>query len=125
MNEDLFQNIFDKLQEVLPQKWDKLAFYASYFQGSYNMNYYIDLGNGEYKDCFSLGNMSNMQLMKLFMEIDKIISPIRDCLEEASKWNVITMIIEADGNFKTHFDYSAKNDNFISYEKEWKTYYLG
>ena len=89
------------------------------------MKYFIDLGDGEYKDCFSLGNIPNMQLMKLFMDINKIISPIRDYLEEASKWNVITMIIEADGNFKTHFDYSAKNDNFISYEKEWKKYYLG
>ena len=90
MNENMFQNIFDKLQEVLPQKWDKIVFYASYFQGSYNMKYFIDLGDGEYKDCFSLGNIPNMQLMKLFMDINKIIVILLDSITRLARaYNVI------------------------------------
>ena len=124
MNEKLFQIIFDKLQEVVPVKWYKIVFYAGYTKGSYSMKYYVDMGNGKYIDCFSLDGISNMQLMKLFVSIDKEIAEVRTKLDELEKWNVLTMIIDSKGSFKTDFDYNDISDNSISYEKDWKKRYL-
>lgn len=124
MNEKLFQIIFDKLQEVVPVKWNKIVFYAGYTKGSYSMKYYVDMGNGKYIDCFSLDGISNMQLMKLFVSIDKEIAEVRTKLEELEKWNVLTMIIDSNGSFKTDFDYNDISDNSISYKKDWKKRYL-
>ena len=124
MNETLFQSIFDQLQEGLPEVWKKIVFYASYTEDSYGMKYYVDLGDGQYTDCFSIGNITDIQLMRLFMAIDKFITPVRIGLEKREKWNVMTMIVDSDGNFKTEFDYSDRNEDFILYEKEWKERYL-
>lgn len=124
MNEKLFQVIYEKLQEVVPVKWHKIVFYAGYSKGSYNMKYYVDRGNGQYIDCFHLDGISDMQLMKLFVSIDKEIAAFREKLEESKKWNVMTMIVESNGTFKTDFDYDEISDNSISYEKDWVKRYL-
>lgn len=123
MNERLFQDVFDKLQEGLPKGWKKISFYASYSQGSYSMKYFVDFGEGKYTDCFGLG-YSNMYLMKLFVEINKRIEPVRMELQERERWNVMTMLVASDGNFKTEFDYSENNSDFLLYEREWKKNYL-
>ncbi|HBA47740.1 MAG TPA: hypothetical protein DCZ91_08055 [Lachnospiraceae bacterium] len=124
MDEILFQSIFDELQEGLPEVWKKIVFYASYTEDSYGMKYYVDLGDGEYRDCYSIGNVTNIQLMRLFMNIDKCIAHVRVNLEKEIRWNVMTMIVDSSGSFRTEFDYSDKNEDFISYEKEWKCFYL-
>lgn len=124
MNEKLFQIIFDKLQEVVPVKWHKIIFYAAYTNGSYGMKYYVDMGNGQFTDCFSIEGISDMRLMKLFVSLDKDIAVYREQLEDLKKWNVLTMMIESTGTFKTDFDYSDISENFISYEKDWAKRYL-
>lgn len=124
MNEIIFQSIFDELQKVLPENWKRIALYANYLQDSYEIKYFVGFGEGKYADCFNIGNVSTMRLMKLFMEIDKILSSVRENLVGATKWNVLTMIIEADGSFKTDFDYTDRGENFVSYSEEWKKQYL-
>lgn len=125
MENNMFQNIFDELQNALPEEWKRLAFYASYTDGSYGMKYYVDLGNNQYKDCYELGMYSNIELLKLFMSIDKIISPVRDNLEPEKTWSVMTMLVDNEGNMKTEFDYRDISENFIAYEREWQKKYLG
>lgn len=120
MNEKLFQNIFDKIQEGLPSEWKRIAFYAGYTGGSYSMKYYVDNGKDGYIDCFSLDNIKKAQIIKLFMSIDKIISPERKKLNEKDRWTVLSMIVNSDGKMKTEFDYTDISENAISYEQEWK-----
>lgn len=124
MKEKLFQIIFDKLQETVPVKWSKIVFYAGYTKGSYSMKYYVDMGNGQYIDCFSLDGISDMQLMKLFVSINKEIVTVRNQLDDSERWNVLTMIVDSKGSFKTDFDYVDISEKSISYEKEWKKRYL-
>lgn len=124
MNEELFQSIFEQLQGILPDEWKKVIFYAGYSEGSYNMKFYVDIGDGNYKDCFELETISKMQLVKLFMSIDKIITEVRNNLEKEKRWTVLTMVVDADGNFKADYDYVNLNEVFVSYEQEWKKRYL-
>ena len=123
MNEKLFQNIFEKIQDVLPHDWKRVMFYAGYTKGSYSMKYYVDNGDG-YIDCFNLGNIKKTQLIQLFMSIDKIISCERKSLEENNKWTVLSMFVSSDGMVKTEFDYTDISENIISYENKWKQKYL-
>ncbi|MBR4329994.1 MAG: DUF600 family protein, partial [Candidatus Riflebacteria bacterium] len=54
MNQAIYQTIFDKLQNYLPEKWNKLVFFAGYTDGSYSMKYYIEKGDNKYIDCFNI-----------------------------------------------------------------------
>lgn len=124
MNEKLFQDIFDKLQEVLPEGWSRIAFYAGYTKGSYSMKYYVDDGCGEYIDCFSLNSVNKAKNIHLFVSIDKIISQARGKLDEKNKWNVLSMFINSNGKINANFDYTDISENSIEYEQEWKKRYL-
>lgn len=124
MNELLFQNIFDKLQTALPSDWVNTVFYASYSEGSYSMKYFVDFGDGKYVDCFTINNNTNMQLAKLFVEIDKEISLVRETLDSKNKWNVITLKVGKDGEFKAYFDYDDISEKMVTYEQLWKEKYL-
>ena len=124
MNEKIFQEVYDIVDEVIPVGWQKRVFYAGYTQGSYSMKYFIDLGNDEYIDCFSLQNVTSSQLLKLFMKIDKVLSKERDRLIGENKWNVLTLIVDSNGEFKAEFDYSDISKEFVSYEERWQKKYL-
>lgn len=119
-----FQNVFESLQQIMPQKWKKVVFRAEYLTGCYEMKYFVDLGNGKYVDCFELDQFSKGQIIKAFMNIDKEISPVRAELQEKDKWSVMTMIIYATGDFETLYDYTDISENSIDYMNKWKNKYL-
>ena len=117
MNEEMFQQIFDRIQSFLPDEWKKLAFYAGFTEGSYSMKYYVDNGRDGYVDCFRLNGVKSSDLIKLFMEINKIISPERKKLDADKRWNVLSMFVDSDGKMRTEFDYTDISENTISYEQ--------
>lgn len=124
MEDKSFQKIFGVLESVLPEHWKRLVLFAGYTQGSYTMKYYVKDDNDLYTDCFSQNVIGNAQLIKVFMNIDKIIKVERDKLDDKSKWSVMTMIVDADGNMKTEFDYSDISEDSIGYEQNWKKKYI-
>ena len=124
MNNEIFQEIFDILAPEFPKEWEKMIFYAGYTNGSYSMKFYTSDKNGIYTDCFSQAWAKREQLIRLFMRIDKLLAPERKLLDDKMKWSVMTMVVEADGNMKTEFDYDDISENSLDYEKEWKEKYL-
>ncbi len=123
MDNKIFQEVFNILQSVLPQKWEKVCFFAGYTKGSYTMKYYT-YNNGTYVDCFSQKEISRTQLIKGFMSIDKVLSTERKELDEEHRWSVMTMIVSADGSMKSEFDYDDISENAIQYERDWERKYL-
>ena len=124
MNELDYQAIFDVLQDVLPPVWEKVVFYAEYTEGSYSMKYFVNINGGSFVDCYQLKEFSKAQIIKVFMNIDKMISPIRSQMEKGKRWNVFTLIVDASGKFRTEFDYADISENTISYHEAWKDKYL-
>lgn len=124
MDENIFQKVFDILVEVMPVDWDEVIFYAGYTQGSYGMKYYTKSGSGEFIDCFSQKGANRAKLIKTFMRIDKELSSVRKQLDDASRWNVLTMIVDSQGKMKTEFDYEDISEKTIEYEREWEKKYL-
>lgn len=123
MNNQIFQTIFNMLQEFLPSTWDEVVFYAAYTEGSYSIKYYVKNGT-EVTNCFNLPGLNKAQLVKLFMAINKELAAARAALSAKDTWSVMTMIISADGNMKTYFDYDDISENSIAYAKAWEEKYL-
>lgn len=123
MNNEMFQDIFYKLQDGIPESWDKVILYVAYFEGSYTMKYFVRENKGEYVDCYNLEGMSNSKLIKLFMALDKIIDPEREALGE-KKWSVMTLVVDSEGNFNTDFDYKDISTDSLTYEEKWEKKYL-
>lgn len=124
MNNKIFQNVFDKIQPLLPEDWNKVILFVGYTEGSYSMKYYTYNSQGKYLDCFSQEGASKAKLIQVFMEINEILSRSRKELDEKNRWSVMTMIVNADGSMKTEFDYDNLSEDFIAYEQKWKDMYI-
>jgi hypothetical protein len=124
MSEKMFETIFKMIRDYLPEKWEKVIFFAGYTEGSYSMKYYVKNQAGEYEDCFHLLGLTRPQLIQLFMKIDKTLSAERASLDETKRWTVFTMSVEHDGKIKSEFDYGDHSEDLIAYENEWKKKYL-
>ena len=104
MSEGIYQKIYETLDNILPQKWEKIVFTALYGEESYEMKYYADLGDGVMKDCFELSVVPKSQLIKTFIALNKIIAPERNVLEKKYIWNKMTLNISISGKFKAEFE---------------------
>ena len=124
MNNEIFQNIFDIIQPVLPNGWQKMVLFVGYTAGSYTMKYYTVDETGRYTDCFDQKGISKAQLIKLFMNIDKVVGFERKKLGEKNVWSVLTLTVTHDGKMKAELDYSDISENIIAYEYDWKKKYL-
>jgi hypothetical protein len=125
MNEKVFQDVFDRIQDFLPVNWKKMVFFAGYTSGSYSMKFYVQNNDNEgYVDCYNLPDTSRAELIKLFMDLDRVLSESRKALSEKNRWTIFTMTVKEDGNMKTEFDYGDHSEDLISYEQEWKKKYL-
>lgn len=123
MDNSIFQNVFDLIQDYLPDGWENTVLFAGYTKGSYTMKFYAKL-NDEYIDCFSFEGTSKATLIKLFMKIDKVLKAERDKLSGKDKWTVFTMSVDSNGAMKTFFDYNDHSEDMIAFEKEWQKKYL-
>lgn len=125
MNDQIiYQNVFDILSEVLPQNWQKVAFYAEYTEGSYSMKYYVDFGDGKYVDCYKIKGITKANLIKAFMKINKELAIVRQQLPSEKRWNVITLLVENTGKFRAEYDYEDIAENTLQYHEKWKSKYL-
>lgn len=124
MNQEVFQDVFDKVGDYLPIGWQKMVFFAGYTKGSYNMKFYYKNSKGEYFDCFNIPGIEKANLIKLFMDIDKVFSKERKKLNDKDRWSIFTMAVDFKGNMKTEFDYKDHSEDMIAYEREWKKKYL-
>lgn len=86
--------------------------------------YYTVDQKGEYTVCFDQKEINKAQLIKLFMNIDKVIGSERKKLDEKNKWSVLTMTVTNDGKMKNEFDYSDISENSFEYEQKWKDKYI-
>ena len=119
-----YQSIFNTLQEVLPDDWHKVVFYAQYGENSYSMKYFVDSGDGKYTECFKLKGVSKRDIIKAFATIDSQIMPIRKELRIKDTWSVMTLVVDDEGNFKADYEYEDISEDSIGYYQRWKEKYL-
>ena len=108
MKDISYQSIFNTLQDILPDAWHKVVFYAQYGESSYSMKYFVDSGDGKYTECFKLKGINKRDIIKAFAVIDSQIMPVRKELGIKDTWSVMTLIVDDEGNFK--YEWTEAND---------------
>ena len=119
-----YQSIFNILQEILPDNWHKVVFYAEDGESSYSMKYFVDFGDGQYIDCFRLKGITKQDIIKAFAVIDSQIMPIRKELSKKDTWTVMTLVVDENGNFKADYEYKDISEDLVGYYNGWKNRYL-
>ena len=117
-----FQKIYDILSDVLPEEWKKVVFRAEYTTGSYTMKYYVQTLSGEYIDCYNLPNISDDSIVDAYIRIDEVVYEARQQEDNTKLWNLMTIVIDNEGRFKTDFQYDVVIDD--EHMKSWTNKYL-
>ena len=119
INNEIYQKIFDEISKYLPSEWSKIVAYFEYGEASYTFEFYVKVGE-QFIKCYDLPQAVDDDLFASFKTIDKIIAPERG----DNDWTSMTMIIDAEGNMHTDFDYTDLLEGSYQFKKEWKAKYL-
>ncbi len=129
--DQFFEKIANRLQSVLPVKWNKVCLYAEISEKSYEIFYYCFI-NGVDKpvQCYDLTKdyqIEEEQIDQVFEEINAILKPVRLASKEPGKnvWTNYTLVFESTGRFWEYFDYTNLENGTYEYKKQWKEKYLG
>ena len=122
MNDRIYQLIFDKLEQYLPNYWDRLVVYLEHGAGSYSYSFFVKVGTS-YTKCYDLKGINEDDLMTSFAQIEKAVS-VERAKSKTELWTNMTMVVEATGKMKTAFDYTDLSSGSYQYKKSWKKAYL-
>lgn len=122
--ESTYQDVMERLKNLLPKRWKRVVFYAEYTSNSYSMKYYVDTGDGTYTDCFRQAGISDRKLERAFTDIYRILEPIRAELPASRRWTVLTLHVDGNGKCRADYDYGKHDKSLISWETAWKRKYL-
>ena len=123
MNEQIYQEVFDNIEPFLPQKWNTLIYRCFYTQGSWSMKFYVKQDDEKFIDCFKISSNRKL-LLQTFQKIERILSSARNETTDKNKWTTVTLIVNADGEFKADYSYIDLSENMVSYTEEWEKKYL-
>ena len=118
-----FSKIIVLLMPFVPNNWEKIIFMVYYFDGGYEMKFYVKNSNGVYSDYHDLIK-SKATLFQLFQEINKIIRKTRNELSNNHLWHTMTIVYQSNNQFCADFDYQDAGDDLVSYIGRWKEKYL-
>lgn len=121
MIENVFQQIYDELEQFLINDWEKMVVYLEYGEASYSFSFHIKVG-GEYIKCFDIPGIDEESIMNAFKNIDCLVSEVRK--SERENWTNMTMIISRDGSMHADYDYTDLTSGSYQYKKNWKSKYL-
>jgi len=126
-----FEIIARKIQDILPQGWNKLVFYAEVTDDSYEMFYYVFVPEFDKPiQCYDLPKLSEIkedEIDTIFKELYEPLKAERARLitEGKDPWSNYTLILTDDGHFKVDYDFTSLEDGGYDYRKAWKSKYIG
>ena len=126
-----FEIIANKLQDILPQGWKKVIFYAEVTDDAYEMFYYVYTSEIERPiQCYDLPDSYEIdedQIDKVFEDLYEPLREERSALiaEGKEPWTNYTLALSNDGSFKVNYDFTSLEDGGYEYRKAWKKKYIG
>ncbi len=109
MTDISYNKLFEAVAASLPENWCSVKIIASFKGESCDIRYEAMCADGTWRDCFSLSR-DKYQLFQTLTTLHEEIAYSRNQLSGADKWNAATVMIEADGNFRSDFDYSEQKE---------------
>lgn len=113
-----YQNIVDKLIDILPMKWENAIFMVEYTSGSYSMRCYSKELSGNFVDVMKFEGVSKASIVKIYKSLNEIFQKNRNELSD-SCWYAMTLTFNKDGKFKTDFDYNSHDGNVLGFIEDW------
>lgn len=118
-----FQRVFDCIDEFLPEQWNKVVFYAEYDEGSYCIEFWVNVGSG-YVKCYDLPGIPRTELRRAFADADEFICSERETLSENDLWSSMTMVVKNNGKVQVDYDYTDLTEVAYEHKQAWKKKYL-
>lgn len=122
MNEKVYQAIFDEIVPFIPEGWTKIVLYLEYGEDSYSFSFFYNDGK-DYIKCYDIPNVLDDALFAAFKRIDEVVDSERK-KSTGDLWSNMTMLVDADGNMHTDFDYTDLSSGTYQFKKQWKEKYL-
>lgn len=125
-----FEIIADKIQDVLPNGWKKVVFYAEVTDDSYEMFYYVfTSGSDKPIQCYDLPDKYEIDEDQIDAVFEKIYEPLRKersglVAEGKEPWTNYTLLLTNDGSFKVDYDFTSLEDGGYEYRKTWRKKYI-
>ena len=118
----VYQKIYECLAAFLPDSWEKLVVCLEYGEAAYTFSFYVKV-DGKFIKCYDLPGLDEEQLYNAYREIDRLVEHERNALS-GEKWTVMTMVVDAEGNMHSDYDYTDLSGGTYEYRKMWKRRYL-
>lgn len=121
MEGNTFQRIYDMIEDLLPDEWEELFFYAMYEHDSYSMRFYVRRGD----DVRHMSNIEGIQqkvVIDRAMKIDRFLQVERNSLSDP--WRTLTMVVDNNGKFFVDLDYTDFSERYLEYIEVWEEKYL-
>lgn len=123
MNIELIQQIFEQIEENLPQGWQKMALrFEDVPNVKTSIKYYVSDKDG-YKECFE--TVKDIRtLYPALVKIKDLLIEEKKKLSAKEQWTVFTLLVDSEGDFNAYYDYNYNAENQAEYEKAWEQKYL-
>jgi len=125
--EEIFSELANILQTVVPKKWYKVILYAEISENGYDISFYCFIsGKKEALQCYNLERygITERAVDGAFEKIYTVLKPFWQESEKTNKWTNCTFSLTHDGKFDLDLDYTDLMDNSYEYREQWKAKYI-
>jgi hypothetical protein len=125
-----FEMIAERIQDILPQGWKKVVFYAEVTDDSYEMFYYVFTSESDKPiQCYDLPDLYEIDENQIDAIFEELYEPLRKersslIAEGKEPWSNYTLILNSDSSFKVDYDFTSLEDGGYEYRKQWKNKYI-
>lgn len=120
-----FEDVVDKLLDIIPQDWNRAIFMVEYTSGSYSMRCYYTQEGDSLIDVSKIPNASKIQIINTYKALNCYFQKCRAELVGNACWNSMTISFDKEGTIRSEFDYSSHEGAAMEYIEGWKKKYLG
>lgn len=121
-NKEVYRNIIDKMELVLPKEWNKIVIGANIENSSYEVFFYVFVDNEE--KAINGYDLPNIEEDKIDDLMDKIYEQLNELrLKDKVNWKTATIILNKNSIIDTEFGYDSIEDIY-AFKTIWKYRYL-
>ncbi len=125
MHDDKFyQDILDAVLEKIPEDWNRIVFFAAYLKNAFHIDFYYKNEDVPYCSLSDMNGINENERFGFILSLNEMIQKKRKQLDDKNRWNVMTLIVNGDGEYKAEFGYEDISETILIYEKEWRNRYL-
>ena len=122
--ERIYQEIADVILSYISGTWTKVVFYACFTEGGSEKSFFVKRDQG-YEEYYEMNDISIDEVDDELFGLTESIAKLREEMDKGEgKWNLMTLSIDADGNFTADYDYEMSFGDFLANREKWEEKYL-